>query len=113
MDVGGSRWRLTLLAPDLVDDGMKGFKPNPPPSGDGSGFVQVGKVWGTYQKPSIREMQAIGTVLSDLSDMIIIRKRSDICRGWHVQYGTKTWKVLHKYDPDFETSVIVCREVDI
>jgi head-tail adaptor len=116
MDIGGSRWRLTLLQPDLVKDGQGGLKPNLTSviggNGDGLGWVTVAKVWGKYLKPNFRELAMTGTILSDLTNQMVIRRRSDVRRGWHVVWNNKTFKVLHVYDPDFETTVMVLQEIE-
>lgn len=102
MIIGRMNWRITLLQPVKNPDGMGGSKTT---------YQDAGKVWAEFRIPNTKEIPAIGTVVSDLVRLISIRRRTDIKRGWRVQNDTRTYDVLHTYDIDLETTVLICREV--
>jgi SPP1 family predicted phage head-tail adaptor len=102
MIIGRLKWRITLLQPVKTPDGMGGSKTT---------YQPVGKVWAEFRNPNVKEIPAVGTVVGDLVRLISIRRRTDIKRGWRAQNDGRTYDVLHTYDIDRETTVIVCREV--
>ena len=102
MIVGRMSWRITLLQPVKTPDGMGGSKTN---------YQVAGKVWAEFRNPRAKEMTAVGTVISDLVRLISIRRRTDIKRGWRAQNNNRTYDVLHTYDIDRETTMLICREV--
>ncbi len=76
MIIGRMNWRITLLQPVKTPDGMGGYK---------TSYQPAGKVWAEFRNPNVKEMTAVGTVVSDLVRLISIRRRTDIQRGWRVQ----------------------------
>jgi SPP1 family predicted phage head-tail adaptor len=102
MIIGRMNWRITLLQPVKTPDGMGGSKTT---------YQSAGKVWAEFRNPNIKEMTAVGTVVSDLIRLISVRRRTDIQRGWRVQNDSRTYDVLHTYDMDLETTIIICREL--
>lgn len=104
MMIDRMRWRITMLQPVKTPDGMGGSKLT---------YQAAGKVWAEFRNPSTKEMTAIGTVISDLVRLISIRRRTDIKRGWRVQNDGRTYDVLHTYDIDRETTMLICQEVVI
>ena len=53
----------------------------------------------------------MGTMVSDLIRPISIRRHKDIRRGWRAMNQGRTYEVLHTYDLDLETTMLICREV--
>ncbi|MEN6567196.1 MAG: phage head closure protein [Veillonellales bacterium] len=111
MNAGNLNKRITLQKPDLESDGQGGRRKKT----GGTGWVDVATVWAEFKAPKVKELAATGTIVGDLTREISIRRRSDVRRGWRATYTfkgiTKTFDIQHVYDPDLETTVLVCREV--
>ena len=103
MNIGKLDKRITLQQPTKTADGRGGYKP-----GD---WADVASVWAEFRTPNVKELALTGSIVSDLVRQIIIRRRNDVCRGWRVLYGTRTFEVQHTFDYDKQTTVLVCREV--
>lgn len=93
---------ITLQYQTMTTDGAGGFV---------SKDVVAATVWAEFIKPRVATMQETGSVISEMVREIRIRHRTDIKKGWKVLYGSKTFDVEHAYDPDRESTIIVCREV--
>jgi len=102
MIIGRMNWRITLQQPVKLADGMGGSK---------SEWRDVAVVWAEFRIPNAKELTAMGTVISDLVRPISIRRRRDVKRGWRVLNDGRIYDVQHTYDIDFETTILVCREV--
>ena len=103
MNIGKLDKRITLQNRPKTSDGQGGFKPG--------GWEDVVSVWAEFRTPNVKELAITGTIASDLIWQIIIRRRADVCRGWRVTYGTRTFEVQHTFNYDKQTTVLVCREV--
>jgi SPP1 family predicted phage head-tail adaptor len=68
-------------------------------------------VWAEFRKPSLKTVEATGTIVSELIREISIRYRADIRNGWRVLWGAKVFSVDHTYDYGKETTILVCKEV--
>jgi len=103
MNPGKLDKRITLQQREKTDDGQGGRKPGE--------WVDVVSVWAEFRTPNVKELALTGSIVSDLVRQVIIRRRPDVCRGWRVLYGTRTFEVQHTFDYDKQTTVLVCREV--
>ncbi len=99
---GRMNWRVTLLQPVKIPDGMGGSR---------SDFQPVGKVWAELRNVNTKEVPAVGAAASDLVRQISIRRRADVRRGWRAQIGGRFYDVLNTYDINREATMLVCREV--
>lgn len=114
MIIGRMDKRISLQAPAGIKDNQGGSNHN---------FIDVLKVWAEFRTPSVKELAATGTIVSDLIQQISIRRRTDVRRGWRILYETRdisgdptknitrTFKIQHAYDPDMQTTMLVCQEV--
>ena len=102
MIIGRMNWRLSLLKPVKTPDGMGGFK---------TSWESAGSVWAEFRTPNTKELSAMGTMVSDLIRPISIRRHKDIRRGWRALNQGRTYEVLHTYELDLETTMLICREV--
>ena len=102
MIIGKMNWRITLQRPVKIPDGMGGSK---------SDWQDIAVVWAEFRNPNMKELTAMGTVVSDLIRQISIRRRKDIKRGWRVLNNSRIYEVQHTYDINLETTMLVCQEV--
>ena len=93
---------IELKQPAEAEDGMGGRPAT---------YTPVDTVWAEFLKPRLATMQETGSVISEMVREIRIRNRTDVRKGWRVIHGSKTFDVEHAYDPDRESTIIVCREV--
>lgn len=93
---------IELKQPTVAEDGM---------GGRSTTFTTADTVWAEFLKPRLATMQESGSVISEMVREIRIRNRTDVRKGWRVIHGSKTFDVEHAYDPDKESTIIVCREV--
>lgn len=99
---GELQYLITLQEYRRTPDGQGGFK---------SEWVTVAKVMAKFAKPKLATVQEDGTIISDMTREISIRRRTDIRKGWRVLYEGRIFDVEHTYDYDRTTTVLVCREV--
>lgn len=99
---GRMNWRVTLLQPAKIPDGMGGSR---------SDFKPVGKVWAELRNVNTKEVPVAGAAASDLVRQISIRRRADVRRGWRAQIGGRSYDVLNTYDINREATMLICREV--
>lgn len=102
MNIGKLNELIELKQPTETGDGMGGWS---------TSFTTVDTVWAEFMKPRLATMQESGSVISEMVREIRIRNRTDVRKGWRVIHGSKTFDVEHAYDPDRDSTVIVCREV--
>ena len=102
MNIGKLNELIELKQPTETSDGMGGWS---------ASFATVDTVWAEFLKPRLATMQESGSVISEMVREIRIRNRTDVRKGWRVIHGAKTFDVEHAYDPDRDSTVIVCREV--
>jgi SPP1 family predicted phage head-tail adaptor len=109
MIIGKLDKRIILQKPATLSDGQGGQKK------DGTGWDDVSTVWAEFRTPNFKELTAAGTVVSEVNQLISIWRRNDIKRGWQVVYetiyGTRIFKIQDTFDPDRETTILVCLEV--
>ena len=102
MKVSPKTKRIVLKQPVKVSDGMGGFK---------STYEPAATVWAEFWKPTLTTAENTGTIISELIRKILIWRRTDIRKGWHVVYNGRTYSVEHAYDYEKNETMLVCREV--
>ena len=102
INIGRMDELIELRHPGEIDDGMGGRTVF---------WGTIDTVWAEFLKPRLSTMQESGSVVSEMVREIRIRNRTDVRKGWRVICGAKTFDVEHAYDPDRESTIIVCREV--
>ena len=102
MNIGRMDKRIELRAPTETSDGAGGFSTT---------WATVATVWAEFVKPRVAAIQDTGAIISEMNREIKIRIRTDICKGWKVGYGLKTFDVQHTYEDGRSCTVLVCREV--
>lgn len=100
---GAKNKNIALMKPTKAPDGQGGWETT---------YVTISNVWAEIKKPRLRTAESTGSIVSELFHEIIIRKRSDITRGWRIQYGDKIYSVEHPpYDYERNDIVLICKEV--
>ncbi|HBR33189.1 MAG TPA: head-tail adaptor protein [Firmicutes bacterium] len=103
MIIGRMDKRITLQKPSKTPDGQGGRKKD---------FEDVATVWAEFRRPKMATEVEAGAVISDMTQEISIRYRTDVKRGWRVLYGDRSFDVIHPpYDYNRENTILVCREV--
>ena len=103
MNIGKMDKRVTLLKPVRTPDGQGGRKKD---------FEPVATVWAEFRKPKLVTAEMTGAVISDMTQEISIRYRTDVKRGWRALYGDRVFDIIHPpYDYNRENTILVCREV--
>jgi SPP1 family predicted phage head-tail adaptor len=99
---GAKNKSIALMKPTKESDGQGGWK---------TIYVTVSNVWAEIKKPRLRTAESTGSIVSELFYEIIIRKRTDITKGWRIEYGEKIFSVEHP-PCDFERNdiVLICKE---
>lgn len=103
MKAGPKDKYIILQKPTKVPDGQGGFKTT---------FETISNVWAEFRKPRLKTAEAAGSIVSEVFHEIIIRKRTDIAKGWRIKCGERTFSVEHPPN-DFERNdiALVCKEV--
>lgn len=73
--------------------------------------MPVASVWADMRLPKLTQTDAAGDVVSEATQEFRIWQRSDVRRGWQVQYGKRKFKVLHVYSPNNEKTALICQEI--
>jgi SPP1 family predicted phage head-tail adaptor len=107
MKIGKMDKRITLQKPNTVSDGMGGKKP----ATGTDKWVDVVKLWAEFRTPNFKELVAAGTTVSELNQLISIWHRAGIERGWRILCGKRIFKIQNTFDPDKQTTLLVCQEV--
>lgn len=96
---------ITLQEPTQTSDGQGGYVTT---------YPTMATVWAEFMRPGMQQLEAIGTVVSELTQLVRIRYRSDVCRGWRLGYGSRTYDILDKYEDGRNSAVVlICRELAI
>lgn len=109
MIIGKMDKRIQLMKPNVIPDGQGGQKPVP----DEDEYIPAGKIWSEFKTPSIKELSTLGTQVSEVNQLISIRRHTSVTRGWQVIYKNRVFDILNVFEPDRETTILVCREVII
>ena len=77
-----------------------------------SAWTTQATLWTEFKKPDpqLKTVEVVGNMASELMREISIRYRTDVRKGWRVQWGTRTFEVMHTYDYGKSTTILVCRE---
>lgn len=109
MKAGRLNKQITLQKPNLVPDGSGGQKP----AVGNNKWVDVATVWAEFENPDLKTAEIAGTIASELTRKINIRRMDDVRQGWRFLHGTRKFNIMHAYDHAFDKgkTVLVCREV--
>lgn len=103
MIIGRMDKRVILRRPIKADDGQGGKIKTDDPQGI--------TVWAEFRKPSLQVVAVNGDVVSVMTREISIRYRPDVSRGWKLEYKNKVFEILGTYQPDKETTIMICKDV--
>jgi len=102
MIIGKMDKRITLEKPVKIPDGQGGQEATHVP------FI---KVWAEFRVPNVKDLMAMGTSTSDMIQPMSIWRRKGVTNEWKVLYQTREFDVKHVYDPDKETTMLICEEI--
>lgn len=103
MNIGKMDRRITLL---------KTVKNPDRQGGRSTTYEPVATVWAEFRKPKMVIGENAGAIVSEMTQEIVIRYRTDVRRGWRVALGDRIFEVIHPpYDYKRATTTLVCREV--
>ena len=97
-----------LRQPKIISDGQGGQKPAQLTQGEDP-FADDRTVWAEFRKPSFKNVAAAGTMVGEMNQLISIWRYDAVCRGWQVVYGKRKFKVLDTFNPDKQTTILVCQ----
>lgn len=84
MNIGRMRHRITLFRPVVIDDEYGGQRTD---------MEDAGQVWAELFQTNYREQQAQGAPMAREQLRFRIRQRTDIDRGWIVEYSGQQYIV--------------------
>ena len=68
-------------------------------------------VWAEFKPPTLKTTELAGNMASELMRKISVRYRTDVRKGWRVLWETRTFEVMHVYEYNNSTTILLCREV--
>lgn len=98
--LGRFRSRLSLQLPVDVEDGAGGMSRT---------WQFVADVWGSIEPLAAQQRFMAQRMEQSVTHVIYLRWREDICLGWRLLFGSRTFLVHACYDPTTQKRHLVCQ----